>query len=59
MRLSKINHKKLSDQEKVCLLSGNAVQSEKCGKITLLTKEEDEKYPDPNPDTDCYRVWIL
>ena len=59
MRLSKINHKKLSDQEKAGLLSGNTIQSRNYGKIALLTKEESEKCPDPNPEPGCYRVWIL
>lgn len=58
MRMSKINHKKLSGKEKVDLLSDNTIQSKNYGKIALLTKEENEKFIDPNPESGCYRVWI-
>lgn len=59
MRISKISHKKLSDKEETDLLSGNIIQSKKCGKIRLVTKEEHTKYPDPCPKFGYYRVWIL
>ena len=58
MRLSKINHNKVYDKEKIDLLSGKIVNSG-LGRIRILTKEEEIKFSDPCPNSECYRVWIL
>jgi hypothetical protein len=58
VRLSKINHSKVYDKEKIDLISGKIVKSG-LGIIRLLTREEEMKYSDPCPNPECYRVWIL
>jgi hypothetical protein len=58
VRLSKIHSSKVSDKEKIDLLSGKITKSG-LWRIRLLTKEEEMKYSDLCPNPECYRVWIL